>query len=330
MYQSEAPTSIPEILLMNLIRRNLKEFFNQQSCFCQKILWGDKKVMGKSRYIFITIYLSLCLPCSCSRWFYPRERSTEVITSICNKSNEQQKIPLARNGIHVTSNLTTQKRFESSESNAEKRELNFNLKKVSASMNFMVLRNTAIAFLQSVKSKPYQSAPFAAIATGTFSVIFIRSLIQGRPKVNTGPIMAPTNSFLRAFAFWRRAGPILVHYKFTQSWFKIRKHPFEKRDKIWNKIHNKHAPEVYNIITEFRGVFVKMGQVLSSRPDFMPRQYIALLSTFQDALPPKPFDEIRIMVEESIRETDENLSFDDVFDSFDEKPIGTASIGQVR
>lgn len=71
--------------------------------------------------------------------------------------------------------------------------------------------------------------------------------------------------------------------------------------------------------------FVKLGQLLSTRPDLVPTPYIDALSRLQDHLEPFPFDEVeRIVAEELGREIGE------AFASFTETPIAAASLGQVH
>jgi len=71
--------------------------------------------------------------------------------------------------------------------------------------------------------------------------------------------------------------------------------------------------------------FIKLGQILSMRQDLFAREWIEALQTLQDAAPVVPFVSIRETVEEAL-----GLPLSDAFASFNERPIGTASIGQVH
>ncbi|MEO8801173.1 MAG: AarF/UbiB family protein, partial [Polyangiaceae bacterium] len=71
--------------------------------------------------------------------------------------------------------------------------------------------------------------------------------------------------------------------------------------------------------------FIKLGQIASTRPDLMPPELVIELRKLQDDVPPASFAEIREVVEASLADTIEN-----VFVSFDDKPLATASIGQVH
>ncbi|MCX9024941.1 MAG: AarF/ABC1/UbiB kinase family protein [Candidatus Methanoperedens sp.] len=75
---------------------------------------------------------------------------------------------------------------------------------------------------------------------------------------------------------------------------------------------------------ELGPTFIKFGQILSTRHDLIPEEYIRELSKLQDRVPPFEFIEAKKMIE---KELGKNL--DEIFSEFDEKPIASASIGQV-
>jgi ubiquinone biosynthesis protein len=71
--------------------------------------------------------------------------------------------------------------------------------------------------------------------------------------------------------------------------------------------------------------FIKLGQIVSTRGDVLPADLVAELKKLQDEVPPVPFAEIKAAIETSL-----GASLADVYVSFDEKPLATASIGQVH
>jgi len=69
--------------------------------------------------------------------------------------------------------------------------------------------------------------------------------------------------------------------------------------------------------------FIKLGQLLSTRPDALPGEYIEVLSRLQDKVPPDPWPEVEPAIEREIGAVGER------FDDFDTEPISGASLGQV-
>ncbi|QCC46789.1 ABC1 kinase family protein [Halobellus limi] len=69
--------------------------------------------------------------------------------------------------------------------------------------------------------------------------------------------------------------------------------------------------------------FIKLGQLLSTRPDILPAEYIDVLSSLQDDVPPAPWEESRQVLEAELGPVD------DAFEDFDREPISGASLGQV-
>jgi ubiquinone biosynthesis protein len=75
-------------------------------------------------------------------------------------------------------------------------------------------------------------------------------------------------------------------------------------------------------LEELGTTFVKLGQLLSSRPDLLPDPYIAELDRLVDDVPPFPFAEARRIVDEDV-----GL---DLFSRLDEEPLACASIAQIH
>ena len=57
---------------------------------------------------------------------------------------------------------------------------------------------------------------------------------------------------IRAVRFWKQVGPIVLHYKFTEIWFKIAQVDTDVRKKTWDKLHSIHAQTGLNVILELR------------------------------------------------------------------------------
>lgn len=71
--------------------------------------------------------------------------------------------------------------------------------------------------------------------------------------------------------------------------------------------------------------YIKLGQLLSTRPDFLPERYLDALSDLQDKAEPIPYEKVKQIVESEI-----NTSISNAFADFDEEPLASASIGQVH
>ena len=80
-----------------------------------------------------------------------------------------------------------------------------------------------------------------------------------------------------------------------------------------------------NVLEDLGPTFVKLGQVLSTRPDIMPPEFIDELQKLQDQVPPLAFDEIVDQIEDKLGD-----DIDTLFSSVQEKPLAAASIGQVH
>ncbi|MFS0690902.1 AarF/UbiB family protein [Sporosarcina sp. 179-K 8C2 HS] len=78
-------------------------------------------------------------------------------------------------------------------------------------------------------------------------------------------------------------------------------------------------------LQELGPTFIKLGQIASSRRDLVPLEIALELEKLQDHVTPVPFDRIREIVEFELEGHLESF-----FSRFDEKPLATASIGQVH
>jgi ubiquinone biosynthesis protein len=86
------------------------------------------------------------------------------------------------------------------------------------------------------------------------------------------------------------------------------------------------APRRFRLMLEELGpTFIKLGQVLSSRPDLISPRYASELKTLQYQCEPLPFEAIRQALQEGLREDPDKL-----FRSIDPVPLATASIAQVH
>ncbi len=86
------------------------------------------------------------------------------------------------------------------------------------------------------------------------------------------------------------------------------------------------GPErVRKMLEELGPTFVKLGQVLSVRPDLIPLEYAIEFRKLQDNVSPLPFDVIKSEIEKELKRPVE-----DIFEDIDPNPIASASIAQVH
>lgn len=88
--------------------------------------------------------------------------------------------------------------------------------------------------------------------------------------------------------------------------------------------YKKHAVKAVNLFIELGPAYIKLGQLLSVRPDVLPQPYIEEFSKLQDEVPPAPFPEVKPIIEGELKRP-----ISEVFDSFDQNAVTGASLGQV-
>ena len=85
------------------------------------------------------------------------------------------------------------------------------------------------------------------------------------------------------------------------------------------------AARLRRALEECGGMFVKLGQILSTRSDLLPAAVIAELSKLRDRVPPADPAAVRALIEEEL-----GAPADEVFAEFDWEPLAAASIGQAH
>ena len=105
--------------------------------------------------------------------------------------------------------------------------------------------------------------------------------------------------------------------------------PLRKRIKVfarWQGIERHTIPERLRMVfSELGPSFIKLAQVLSSRPDLITIEYAEEFKKLQDKVPPFPSDNGKLIFKD-----DFNLKVEEVFSEFEDKPFAAASIAQVH
>lgn len=93
-----------------------------------------------------------------------------------------------------------------------------------------------------------------------------------------------------------------------------------------NKVDESSIPRQLRLAFEELGpTFIKLGQILSTRPDLLPQQYIKEFSKLTDRIPSFAFSEV-----EAIIQSEFGKPSSEIFETIDETPLAAASISQVH
>jgi len=90
-------------------------------------------------------------------------------------------------------------------------------------------------------------------------------------------------------------------------------------------LHLRNAERIKVTILELKGLFIKIGQLLSIMSNFLPDEFQRPLAELQDKIPPRPFQQVRERIDRELGQPPEIL-----FARFDETPLAAASIGQAH
>ncbi|RJX42285.1 AarF/ABC1/UbiB kinase family protein [Halonotius aquaticus] len=126
-------------------------------------------------------------------------------------------------------------------------------------------------------------------------------------------------------AYWRfvvvayRFLPLIVAYLRDRRRFLI----VGGSRQVSREMQRERAAVLLDTLLMLGPTFIKLGQLLSTRPDILPKAYIEVLSSLQDDVPPAPWAESKLVIEEELGDVNE------VYDDFDTEPISGASLGQV-
>ncbi|MGB5833949.1 MAG: ubiquinone biosynthesis regulatory protein kinase UbiB [Thiohalocapsa sp.] len=96
----------------------------------------------------------------------------------------------------------------------------------------------------------------------------------------------------------------------------------------WHWVRRKLPPYPVRVrlaLEDLGPIFIKFGQLLSTRADLLPEDLAVELAKLQDRVPPFPGAEARILIEKAW-----GRSIEEVLDEFQERPLASASIAQVH
>ncbi len=91
------------------------------------------------------------------------------------------------------------------------------------------------------------------------------------------------------------------------------------------EVHRRNAKRIERTLLELQGLFIKVGQALSILASFLPEEFRKELEGMQDNVPPRPFEEIEARILKELGKRPREL-----FATFNEVPLASASLGQVH
>jgi aarF domain-containing kinase len=100
-----------------------------------------------------------------------------------------------------------------------------------------------------------------------------------------------------------------------------------KRSELLTSLHERHAPEILEVMLDLKGLYVKLGQVLSVTALPVPEAYRELFRTLQSDVPGHA--EFESIVKPTL-ERELGKPIDELFEHIDTIPCGAASIGQAH
>jgi len=139
--------------------------------------------------------------------------------------------------------------------------------------------------------------------------------------------MTPFGRLYRSARILRVAATVYTSYKLPElvAWTLGRSNGTAPDRAARAAAHRRNAQLIFDTAIELRGLLIKMCQVIGTRSDIFPPEYVKVLQQCHDRLPPRPFEQIRAQVEREL-----GGPLDRFFTEFEPAPLAAASLAQVH
>jgi hypothetical protein len=108
-----------------------------------------------------------------------------------------------------------------------------------------ILKSLALAM--SLKHPSQQQ--WIMLAVGGTVALYVQRIVQ-------------SEAVQRATYFWIHAGPIVAHYKFAKWWLTKTKASLQKRNRVYQRLHNQYSGKSFEIALKLKGLYVKVSSGL--------------------------------------------------------------------
>lgn len=99
----------------------------------------------------------------------------------------------------------------------------------------------------------------------------------------------------------------------------------EQREEALQKAFEKNAARAAEVLGQLKGASMKIGQLMSADPEFLPDEFSSVLTSLQRDAPPMTYLTVKDQIEEAL-----DRPLETIFTTFDPEPLGSASLGQVH
>lgn len=142
--------------------------------------------------------------------------------------------------------------------------------------------------------------------------------------VGTGSYLYATDEGIkRSIKAYSTFGPVIIHYRLIE--LKDR-YVSSVPDEEWEALDEKYAKPVVEKLGQLQGMYSKYGQTAAGLTNTLGDAWIRELRTLENEIPPRSVEIVRRTIEEETP----GKTLEDTFSSFEPKPLGSASIGQVH